>query len=86
MNVSFGIDDIRPIIETVVAEVFAQTTPLQQEQLAFIEPEAAALMGIHAHQLRDARLRGEITPTKVGGRIGYEKTEIVAYLARNRSA
>ena len=77
--------DIRPIVEAVVAEVLAQAGPLRAERLAYTEPEAAGLLGIRSHQLRDARLRGEITATKVGGRIGYEKSELLAYLARQRS-
>lgn len=85
MQFSLDPTDLQPIVRSVVAEVLAQTAPLQSDRLAYPEPEAAALLGIRAHQLRDARLRGEIVSTKVGGRIGYERTELLAYLARQRN-
>ena len=54
-------------------------------RLAYLEHEAASLLGVQCHVLRDARLRGEIISTRIGGRIGYETSEIKAYLERNRS-
>lgn len=53
-------------------------------RLAFLESEAASLCGVKSSVLRDARLRGEITSTRIGGRIGYEVEELRAYLHRNR--
>ena len=88
MQLTFDPDTIRefarPIIEEVASALLAN--PIGgNERLAYTEPEAAELLGIAAHQLRDARLRGEITSTKVGGRIGYERSELIAYLARGRN-
>jgi hypothetical protein len=70
-----------------VAEVLAATQSpdaITGNRLAYPEPEAAGLLGVKAHVLRDARLRGEIIATKVGGRICYETTELRRYLAANR--
>ena len=80
--------DLRPIIEAVVAETLtalrADEAVLPPGRLAYLEPEAAAILGIRAHQLRDARRRGEIVATKVGGRIAYERAELLNYLRRGR--
>ena len=37
-------------------------------RLAFTEPEAAALLGVKPHVLRDCRRRGELQGAKVGSR------------------
>ncbi len=74
---------IRPVVEEVAAAIGSCTG--DDDRLAYPEAEAAKLLGIATHQLRDARLRGEIFATRVGGRIGYERTELLAYLVRNRS-
>lgn len=72
-----------PEIEAVIRKVLADV--IEPKRLAFTEPEAAALLGVQSHVLRDARLRGEITPTKLGSRIGYSRRELDAYLLRGQS-
>ncbi len=74
---------VRPIAEEIAAAIGSRTS--DDDRLAYTEAEAAKLLGIATHQLRDARLRGEIVSTRLGGRIGYERTELLSYLARNRS-
>lgn len=90
MNLSLDANDLRPIVVDVVRETLAairdSAAVLDGGRLAYTESEAAAALGCRPHVLRDARIRGEITPTKIGGRIGYERAELVAYLARNRGA
>lgn len=89
---TFNLDptELRPLVAAIVAEVLAamhaDAAKLGDDRLAYTEPEAAAKLGIKSHQLRDARLRGEIVATKCGGRHGYERTELLAYLERNREA
>jgi hypothetical protein len=40
----------------------------------------------HTHQLRDERLRGKITASKiVGGRIRYTREDLVQYLLTHRT-
>jgi hypothetical protein len=87
MNLVWTDDELRRFIRPVVEEVAAAigTRTGDDDQLAYTEAQAAKLLGIATHQLRDARLRGEIVATKVGGRIGYERSELLAYLARNRT-
>lgn len=86
MQFSMDPADLRPIVQSVVVEVLAEIAkhPVSPERLAYCEPEAAAMLGLKSHQLRDARLRGEITATRVGARIGYTREELLAYLARQR--
>jgi excisionase family DNA binding protein len=86
VNLVWSDDELRRLIRPVVEEVAAAIgSRISDDRLAYPEAEAAKLLGIAGHQLRDARLRGEITATRVGGRIGFERSELLAYLARNRS-
>ncbi|NQT36337.1 MAG: helix-turn-helix domain-containing protein [Planctomycetes bacterium] len=88
MNLHFDPDDLRPIVEAVVAEVLDQVqadTAKLGDRLAFPEAEAAAIMGIPRHSLRDARLRGEIEASKIGKRIIYSRETLVAFLQRMRT-
>lgn len=88
---TFNLDpaELRPLIASIVSEVLVATenaTTGVGDRLAYLEPEAAALLGLKPHQLRDARRRGEVIATKAAGRIAYEKSELVAYLRRQREA
>ena len=49
------------------------------------EPEAAAMFGMKPYVLRDARLRGEISGSKIGKRIFYSRDELLKLLARNQA-
>lgn len=86
MNFSVAESELRPLVVAIVAEVLAtiERDPSPGNRLAYSEPEAAGLLGVKPHVLRDARIRGEITPTKCGGRLAYEREELQAYLTRNR--
>ena len=56
----------------------------QIDKIAFTEPEAAAILSLRPHVLRDARLRGEISGSRVGKRILYERTELLRFLHQQR--
>ncbi len=50
------------------------------------EAKAASLIGMRSHQLRDARLRGEISFSKgPGGKIFYTKQDLLDFLQRSRT-
>jgi hypothetical protein len=87
MNLVWTDDELRRFLRPVVQEVAAAigSRSCDDDRLAYLEPEAARLLGLAPHQLRDARLRGEVVATRAGGRIAYEKSELLAYLVRNRS-
>lgn len=88
MKISLDANDLRPVIEAVVAETIDQFESDRAKfgnRLAYIEPEAAALLGIAPHVLRDCRLRGEISATKAGKRLLYERGEILRFLGVRRN-
>lgn len=83
MQLSFDPADLKPIVETVVDEVLARAeTALARagDRLGYTEPEAAALIGVEPHVLRDCRLRGELHARKVGKRYVYERSVLVKFL------
>jgi hypothetical protein len=48
--------------------------------LGYTEGEAAAMIGVARHVLRDCRLRGEITARRVGKRFVYSRSTILRFL------
>jgi hypothetical protein len=89
-GVSIQLDpqSLRPLIEQVVTEVLARLDAAQvrlPDRLAYSEPEAARLLGLAPHQLRDERLRGRITASQLTGRrIRYTRDDLVTYLMGRR--
>ena len=88
LNISLDADALRPVIEAAVAETMARLTADSAnmgDKLAFDEQEAARLLDIEPHVLRDARLRGCISASRITGRrIRYAKSDLLEYLQRNR--
>lgn len=79
-----------PVIEATVREVLAQhqqaSEAVPSDRLAYSEAEAARMLGLERHQLRDIRRRGEIAAsTIVGRRVRYTRDDLVAYLAARRT-
>lgn len=78
------IADLRPLIaeavRTTLAELQAQEAKLAS-RLGYPESEAAGLLGIPRHVLRDARLRGEITGRLIGKKIVYSRDVLQRFLA-----
>ncbi|QDT49467.1 hypothetical protein Pan258_35160 [Symmachiella dynata] len=52
--------------------------------LSFWEPQAAELIGIKAHALRDLRRKGLVEAVRLGGRICYRRESLVALLEQQR--
>lgn len=67
------IHDLKPLIAEAVRDVLKELagTPLTSGQLAFNEAQAAELIGLKKHQLRDARLRGQIRALRPPGTKNY---------------
>ncbi len=87
MQFSFNATDLQPLIEQVVHATVAQLLAdqaLSSDRIAFTEPEAASLLGVARHTLRDARLRGELAGSRVGKKIVYERTELLRFLQQQR--
>jgi len=82
-------DDIReltPVIAEVVRatldEIDSAPAKLDSLRLGYGEAEAAAMIGIKKDCLRDCRLRGELTASRVGRRIIYSLDELKQFLKR----
>lgn len=77
---------LKPIVQAVVAEVLAQVDGARAAppgKQVFSEGEAAQLLGVETHVLRDERGRGRITFSRiVGRRIRYTQADIDEYLRR----
>jgi Helix-turn-helix domain len=83
VQVNFEADDLRPVIEVVVEQLVDRLVP--DDRLAVSEAEAARLLGIAPHVLRDARRRGEVTAGKIGKTYVYLRSDLVT-LVRTRKA
>lgn len=93
MQLNLDADALRPLVALIVSEVLQQLQdarlgPGQPEQLAYTEAQAAKLLGLQRHQLRDARLRGEIPARRRGGegsRVMYTKADLQEYLTKRQA-
>jgi Helix-turn-helix domain len=87
LSLHFDPQVLRPIIEAVVTATVAQLEADRRQlpengRLAFSEEEAARMLGLESHQLRDERRRGRIGASSiVGRRIRYTRQDLLAYLS-----
>lgn len=88
MNVTFTLDDLRPLVVAVVAQTVATLAADSSaigDRIAIPEAEAARLLSLEPHVLRDERLRGRIGASQVvGRRILYSRQDLLDYLAGRR--
>src|SRR5262249_48134401 len=78
---------LAPLVAQVVEETLRRLdesrTRLSPERLAYSEAEAARLLGLAPHQLRDERLRGRISASQVvGKRVRYLREDLIDYLMK----
>ena len=68
--------------------MLAEQKQLQQihdGRVAYTEAEAASMLGLNPHQLRDLRLEGKINHSRIVGRkIRYTFQDLMDYLNRGR--
>jgi excisionase family DNA binding protein len=88
--ISFVIDPgplaelVRRLVVEALADLDAQRQQLP-DRLAYTQAEAARLLGLHSHQLRDERRRGRISASQiVGKRIRYTREDLLKYLTQHR--
>jgi len=82
------IAELRPLITEIVAQTVEEIRSAEAklgEKLGYPEPEAANLLSVPRHVLRDCRLRGEIRARKVGKRFVYSRTALMEFLADGAS-
>jgi hypothetical protein len=79
---------LKPLIQQVVSEVLARLDSERAKldgRLAYSEVEAAKMLGLEPHVLRDERLRGNIGASAiVGRRIRYTREDLTGYLLSRR--
>lgn len=84
-HLALDAETLRPLITEVVQQTLAQCQELNGEQrLAWREDEAAKLIGMQPHQLRDRRLEGRIPATKIGRSWYYCREELLRLFADRR--
>ena len=72
--------ELIPVIRQVVAELDARLNG-DAKRLAHSEVEAAAMLGVRPHVLRDLRLKGEIQSVRVGRGVRYSRQHLLDFLA-----
>jgi hypothetical protein len=86
------VNDLRPLLRTFAQELLAEylsrsslpTTDDGTVRMAFSEAEAAGMLGIAPHVLREQRRLGRIEYSKgPGRRILYTRAHIETYLRRS---
>jgi hypothetical protein len=74
-------DTLAAAVQKVLAAIAnAEVVPLA-DRLAYSESEAAKLIGVEPHVLRDERLKGNVAGKKVGRRIFYTPAALTEFLA-----
>ena len=88
-GLSVPIEALRPLLKQIVNEVLAEMEASRAQtdgKLAYTEDEAARLLGLESHQLRDERRRGRIAASQiVGRRIRYTRQDLIDYLLARRT-
>ena len=87
MKVEFDREDLRPLVALAVAEALDRLEADRAKfngRLAFTEPEAAALLGVKPHVLRDCRRRDELQGAKIGSKIVYTRADLTEFLERQK--
>jgi hypothetical protein len=77
--------ELAPAIDSIVEQVVAKIEQrrLQTERIGYPEREAAALIGLKHHVLRDARRRGQIGARKIGRNWMYSREALLKFLESN---
>jgi hypothetical protein len=78
---------IREIVQAVLAETASENNTIGDARLCYSEAEAAALLGVGCHVLRDERRRGRIVASSiVGRRVRYQRSDLLQYLQDRRQS
>jgi hypothetical protein len=87
VRIQFDREDLLPLVQLTVAEALDRMEIERAKfngRLSYTEPEAAVLLGVKAHVLRDCRRRGELQAAKVGSKIVYTRTDLLDFLERQK--
>ncbi|MBT6155800.1 MAG: helix-turn-helix domain-containing protein [Planctomycetaceae bacterium] len=78
MKVLIERDDLKPVVAEVVTEVMERFS--NDDRISYTEPEAAELIGVKRHVLRDERLKGRVRHGKVGNKIVYTRRQLLEFV------
>ena len=81
MQISLDKTELKEIVKEVHAEMTDRFG--DDGRLAFCEDEAAKLISVKKHVLRDERLKGRIKPGKSGRNWLYSRRMLLEYVERN---
>ena len=90
MNISIPPDSLRPLIMQCLGEALAELERVKASspsgpRLCYSEAEAAQMLGLARHQLRDLRRRQEISASRlVGQRVAYLHEDLIGFLKSRR--
>jgi len=87
LNLQLDDNALEPLVRRVAEEVIRHTQGenAQFGKLAYGEAEAAALLSLAPHQLRDERLKGRVEASVGPGRkILYSRQQLLDYLSSRR--
>ena len=87
VRIQFDREDLQPLVALAVTEALDRLEAERAKfngRLAFTEPEAAVLLGVKPHVLRDCRRRGELPGAKVGSKIVYTRADLLDFLDRQK--
>lgn len=74
------LDLIRTIADAAVDRMINSGAKLSDGRLGYPEAEAAELLGIAKHVLRDHRLSGKVRATRIGKTLVYPRCELLKLL------
>jgi hypothetical protein len=85
VELKFDRADLKPLIESIVAEMADRLAPMD-DRISVDEAEAARLIGVAPHVLRDARRRGEVGAAKIGKKHVYLRLDLVALVQARKAS
>ena len=83
LNINVDDDVLEPLVTRITKQVLAQLEEDRMKlggRIGFTLPEAAALIGVKPHVLRDARSRGEIRGRLVGKKLVFSRDELLRFV------
>lgn len=81
MRIEIDHESLRPLIESIITETMERCGK-DGERIAYSEVEAAELLGMASHQLRDRRLEGAIKAKKIGKSYFYTRQALKKFVAK----
>lgn len=79
LTLAINSEALRPLLEAIVRDVVDRCGG--DGRIAYSESEAAALLGVPRHTLRDARLAGQVHAVKIGRGVRYSRSELLRLLS-----